>query len=120
MKKGYKAEYQAKKELEKIFSKENVFKVAIGGAIDFFVLAPKSSKILKLIEVKTTKKKTWYPGEHDFKQFLILKGIQKNHKIKVEYWIKIKGKWNKLSLEEVEKKFFYDKRRSPKSFKRKS
>lgn len=120
MKKGYKAEYQVKKELEKSFSKENIFKVAIGGAIDFFVLAPNSAKILKLIEVKTTKKKNWYPGKHDFKQFLVLKEIQKNHKIKVEYWIKIKGKWNKFSLKEVEEKFFNDKRRSFKSFKRKS
>lgn len=105
MKKGYKAEYEAKKELEKTYSKENIFKVAIGGATDFFVLAPKKDKILKLVEVKTTKKGKWYPGEHDLKQFKALEKLEKEHKIPVEYWIKINGKWQKFNLKET-KKFF--------------
>lgn len=104
MKKGYKAEYEVKKALFKKYSPENVFKVAIGGAIDFFVLG-KNGRIKKLIEVKKTNKKRWYPGEHDFKQFQILKRIQKRHKIGVEYWIKMNGKWQIFGLKKV-KVFF--------------
>ena len=105
MKKGYKAEYEVKKKLERIFSKKNVFKVAIGGATDSFVLEPKKRRILKLIEVKTTKKNYWYPGEHDLKQYKILIQISKEHKIPIEYWIKINGEWEIFNLKEV-KKFF--------------
>ena len=105
MKKGYKAEYEVKKKLAKIYSPKNVFKVAIGGATDFLILEPKKRRILKLIEVKTTKKNTWYPGEHDLKQFEILNKISKEQKIPVEYWLKINGEWEILKLNEV-KKFF--------------
>lgn len=105
MKKGYKAEYEIKKKLEKEFSPKNVLKAAIGGATDFLVLEPKKRRILKLIEVKTTKKNSWYPSKHDLKQFKILKAIQKEHKISVEYWIKINRKWKNFGLKEV-KKFF--------------
>jgi hypothetical protein len=105
MKKGYRAEYEAKKKLEKIFSKEDIFKLAIGGTTDFFVLSPNENKVLKLIEVKTTKKDKWYPSEHDKKQYKKLLKIEKRHKIPVEYWIKINGKWQSFNLREV-KKFF--------------
>jgi len=105
MKKGYKAEYETKKKLTKIYSPKNIFKVAIGGATDFLILEPKKRKILKLIEVKETKKNSWYPGEHDLKQFKILKKIAREHKIPVEYWMKINGEWKILKLSEV-KKFF--------------
>lgn len=104
MKRGYKAEYEVKKVLFKKYLPKNVFKVAIGGAIDFFVLG-KNGKIAKLIEVKKTNKKKWYPGKHDFKQFQALKQIQKKHRIKVEYWIKINGEWKIFNLKEV-KRFF--------------
>ncbi len=101
MKKGYRAEYEAKKILFAEHSPESVFKVAIGGATDFFVLG-KNGKIKKLVEVKHTNKKRWYPGNHDFKQFKALKKIQKKHNIKVEYWIKMNGKWQIFNLKEVE------------------
>lgn len=104
MKKGYRAEHEAKKVLFQKYSSKNVFKVAIGGAIDFFVLG-KNGRIKKLIEVKNTKKKKWYPGKHDFKQFQELKQIQKKHKIKIEYWIKTNGRWQIFDLKEV-KTFF--------------
>lgn len=104
MKKGYKAEYEVKKILFKKYSPENVFKVAIGGTVDFFALG-KNGKIAKLIEVKNTKKKRWYPTKHDFKQFKILKKIQRRHKIAVEYWIKVNGKWQIFDLAAV-KVFF--------------
>lgn len=104
MKKGYRAEYEVKKILFKKYSPESVFKIAIGGTSDFCVLS-KNGKILKLVEVKNTKKNKWYPSEHDLKQFKILKKIQKKHKIPIEYWIKINGKWEIYKLKMV-KKFF--------------
>lgn len=104
MKKGYKAEWEVKRALFNKYPKEAVLKVAIGGTVDFCILG-KNGKILKFIEVKKTNKNSWYPLEHDFKQYKILKNFQKKFKIPVEYWIKIKGKWQIFNLEKV-KKFF--------------
>ena len=100
MRKGYKAEWEAKKVLCKKYSPDSIFKVAIGGTTDFFVLG-KKGKIVKLVEVKKTNKKKWYPTEHDLKQYRRLKKIQKKHKIPVEYWIKINGKWKIFNLEQL-------------------
>jgi len=102
MRRGYLAEYYCKKKLIETYGKENVVKVAIGGATDFLVLKPGSKEIEKIVEVKNTKKNKWYPNEHDIKQFETIKKISIDHGIKVEYWIRIKGKWKILSLEEVE------------------
>jgi hypothetical protein len=104
MKKGYKAEWEAKKILFKKYPKDSIFKVAIGGAVDFFILG-KDARVEKIVEVKKTNKKQWYPTEHDKKQYQTLSKIQKKFKIPVEYWIKIRGKWNILNLKEV-KRFF--------------
>ncbi len=103
MRKGYRAEYLCKKKLIEEFGKENVIKVAIGGTTDFLVLKPNSNKIEKIVEVKSTNKNKWYPSEHDIKQFEIIKKIHQEHKIKVEYWIKIKRKWKIVDIKEVEK-----------------
>jgi LysM repeat protein len=104
MKKGYKAEWEVKKVLYKKYSPNSIFKVAIGGATDFFVLG-KGGKVLKLVEVKKTNKKKWYPTKHDIKQYQKLKQIQRKHKIQVEYWIKINGTWEIFDLREM-KTFF--------------
>jgi hypothetical protein len=104
MKKGYKAEWEAKKILFKKYPKDSIFKVAIGGAVDFFILG-KDGMVEKIVEVKKTNKKQWYPTEHDKKQYQTLAKIQKKFKIPVEYWIKIRGKWKIFDLKEV-KKFF--------------
>lgn len=104
MKKGYKAEYEAKKILFKKYSPKRVFKMAIGGTLDFCVLGEKG-KILKLVEVKKTKKKKWYPTQRELKQFKILKAIEKRFQIPVEYWLKINGKWQIFNLKEI-KTFF--------------
>jgi hypothetical protein len=101
MKKGYKAEWEAKKILFKKYPKDSIFKVAIGGTVDFFILG-KTGKIEKIIEVKKTNKKRWYPTKHDKKQYLNLKNIQKKFKIPVEYWMKVNGKWTVLKLKEME------------------
>jgi len=104
MRKGYKAEWEAKKVLSQKYSPESIFKVAIGGTTDFFVLG-KGGKILKIVEVKKTNKKKWYPTEHDFKQYQKLKKIQRKFKVPVEYWIKINGKWEIFDLKKI-KQFF--------------
>ncbi|MER3407134.1 MAG: hypothetical protein C4278_01785 [Patescibacteria group bacterium] len=103
MKKGYLAEYQAKKILIKKYGKNNVFKIAIGGILDFLILSPDSNKIIKIVEIKKTKKNKWYLNDHDKKQIKILKKIKKTHKIPIEYWIKIKNKWYFYEIDEIEK-----------------
>lgn len=104
MKKGYKAEYEVKKILLKKYSPKSVFKIAIGGSSDFLVLG-KNKKILKIVEVKKTNKKKWYPTDREFKQFKNLKAIKTRFKIPVEYWIKANGKWQVVEIANV-KKFF--------------
>ena len=88
MRKGYRAEYTAKKELIQKYGKENVLKVAIGGAVDFLVLKPGKNKIEKIIEVKECHKKKYYPTPREKIQFERLKEIGKKHSIKTEVWIK--------------------------------
>ena len=61
MRKGYMAEYKTKKELIERYGKQNVLKVAIGGAVDFLVLKPGKNKIEKIVEVKECHKKKYYP-----------------------------------------------------------
>jgi len=51
MKKGYKAEWEAKKILFKKYPKDSIFKVAIGGAVDFFILG-KMQGLKKLLKLK--------------------------------------------------------------------
>lgn len=108
MKRGYIAEWEVKTKLAKKYPKEAIWKVAIGGAVDFLILG-KSGKIEKIVEVKKTNKKTWYPSLHDWKQFKILNKIQKKFQIPVEYWIKIKGKWQIFNLGDLKKAFFKNK-----------
>lgn len=108
MKKGYKAEWEVKKKLVQKYPKEAVWKIAIGGAVDFLILG-KDGKIEKIIEVKKTNKKTWYPSIHDLNQFKVLEKIHKKFKIPVEYWIKIKRKWQILNIKRVKEKFFRNK-----------
>jgi Holliday junction resolvase-like predicted endonuclease len=104
MKKGYKAEWEVKKVLSKKYSPDSIFKVAIGGTVDFCVLG-KGGKIKKFIEVKKTNKNRWYPGRHDLLQFQKLLKIHQKYKIPVEYWIKINRKWKIFDIKKV-KEFF--------------
>jgi hypothetical protein len=102
MKKGYKAEWEAKRILFKTYPKDSIFKIAIGGAVDFFILG-KEGKVEKIIEIKKTNKNRWYPTKHDKDQYKALMKIHHRFHIPIEYWIKIKGKWNFLTIEEVKK-----------------
>jgi len=88
MRKGYKAEYTAKKELIREFGEENVLKIAIGGAVDFLVLKPNKNRIEKIIEVKECHKNKYYPTPREREQFERLKLLGKKHSIKTELWIK--------------------------------
>ena len=88
MRKGYIAEYKAKKELIQKYGKGNVLKVAIGGAVDFLVLDPKKNKIKKIVEVKKTNKKKYYPRPREKIQLQRLKELGERHKIPIELWIK--------------------------------
>jgi len=104
MKKGYKAEYEVKRTLFKKYSPKSVFKIAIGGTSDFCVFG-KNGRVLKLIEVKKTNKKRWYPTKQELRQYKKLQAIHKKYKIPVEYWIKINGKWRTFNLKEVKSLF---------------
>lgn len=88
MRKGYMGEYKAKKELIQKYGKENVLKVAIGGAVDFLVLTPGKNKIEKIVEVKECHKNKYYPTQREKEQFERLKRLGKKHSIKTELWIK--------------------------------
>jgi peptide subunit release factor 1 (eRF1) len=88
MRKGYRAEYKAKKELIQKYGEENVLKVAIGGAVDFLVLSPNKNKIEKIVEVKECHKNKYYPTPREKAQFERLKEIGLKHSIKTELWIK--------------------------------
>jgi len=88
MRKGYRAEYQAKKELIQKYGAENILKVAIGGAVDFLVIRPDSNKIEKIVEVKECHKNKFYPTPREKMQFERLEELGKKHSIETELWIK--------------------------------
>jgi peptide subunit release factor 1 (eRF1) len=92
MRKGYRAEYKTKQELIEKYGKENVLKVAIGGAVDFLVLKPGKNKIEKIVEVKECHKKKYYPTEREKDQLKRLKKLGKEHSIPCELWIKFPRK----------------------------
>lgn len=92
MRKGYRAEYIAKKELIKNYGAENVLKVAIGGAVDFLVISPNKNMIEKIVEVKECHKNKYYPNPREKIQFERVKKIGKFHSIETELWIK--HPWN--------------------------
>jgi len=83
--KGYEGEYKAKEELKKIYGKENIIKVAIGGAMDFIVI--EYDKIIKIVEAKETISKKYYPLPQEKEQIQRIIQFGKNHKIRSELWI---------------------------------
>jgi len=95
MRKGYKAEYSTKNELVKEYGKQNVVKIAIGqfGA-DFLVF--KSGTLLKIVEVKETKKKKYYPSQREKEQLRRILEFADEQGCDVELWIyKHSGKGKK-------------------------
>lgn len=91
--KGYDAEYKTKKELEQTYGKGNVIKVAIGGSSDYIVIC--CGELLKICEVKTTKKKKYYPTKREEAQIKEITRLAQQHHVPCElyiYYTKGKGK----------------------------
>tara|TARA_R110000787_G_scaffold98338_1_gene202318 strand:- start:394 stop:714 length:321 start_codon:yes stop_codon:yes gene_type:complete len=86
MRGGYYGEYKAKKELEDIYGKECVLKIAIAqiGA-DFMVI--KEGKLILLVEVKETIKNKYYPREKERNQFARIAQFAQSNNSQAELWI---------------------------------
>ena len=67
MRKGYGDEYRTKQLLVQRYGEDNVVKVAIGSfGADFLVL--EKGRVVKVVEVKGTRKKAWYPSPREKEQ----------------------------------------------------
>ncbi len=92
MRRGYAAEYLAKKKLIKIYGRQNVIKIAIGGSADFIILKPNEDKIEKIVEVKQTAKNKYYPRENEKEQLGLLRQLATEHNVPIEVWIKFRNR----------------------------
>jgi len=112
MRRGYSAEYEAKKGLIKNHGKENVIKVAISqDGPDFLIFKPKGrSYNIYGFEVKQTHQKKYYCAGRDKEQFRRLKAWHNANSIPIFYLIAItkhgvKTKWERLTLEEFGERY---------------
>jgi len=96
MHKGYSSELIAKKELIKEFGKENVIKVAIGGAQDYIIL--QRGRLKKVVEVKECHQKKYCPSSHNKEQMLRMLNFCREHEVRLELWIHYPNqkRWNKI------------------------
>jgi Holliday junction resolvase len=85
VRRGYKAELKGKKDLQEIYGKSSVIKVAIGGAEDFLIAS--CGELLKVIEVKEVHHKKYYPKKIEKEQFERIKEFAELHHIPAELWI---------------------------------
>jgi len=104
MRRGYNAEYTAKKKLIEKYGKDSVIKVAIGGMVDYIII--QNEKVIKLVEVKKTKSKKWYPKQRDKQQFERIYRFCKDNKLKCEYWIFERSNLHVYELNKVGKLYF--------------
>ena len=81
---GYKAELKAKKELQKTYGKDNVVKIAIGGAEDFLVVG--CGELIKVVEVKEVHNKKYYPTAREQEQFRRIIYFAQLHHIPAEQY----------------------------------
>jgi hypothetical protein len=96
---GYYAEYKCKKENEETYGVGNCIKVAIGGSSDYLIAY--KGRLIKFIEVKETKKDTYYPSDRERQQFAKLVSLGKHHNIPVELWVYFKRKKGRPSIKHV-------------------
>jgi len=96
---GYQAEYKCKKENEERYGVGNCIKMAICGSSDYLIAY--KGKIVKFIEVKETKKDTYYPSDREKKQFSELVKIGKHHHVPVELWVYFKRKAGRPAIKHV-------------------
>ena len=85
--KGYVAEYEVKKILQKQFGTNNVIKVAIGSFGSDYIVVGKG-EIIKCVEVKECHKKKYYPSEKELSQFKRIKTFCDEHQITGEVWVR--------------------------------
>jgi len=105
--KGYFAEYLAKQKLIEEYGDSNIIKIAISqqGAD---LLCLRGREIVKLVEVKSTKGKKWYPVRpKDIIQFNKIIDFASEKEIVVEFWIKTGGSTEFEILSETEFKERY-------------
>jgi len=86
MRRGYSDEYRTKQLLVQQYGGENVVKVAIGSfGADFLVL--EKGRVVKVVEVKGTRKKVWYPSPREKEQLQRILRFSQTHNCKAELWI---------------------------------
>jgi len=86
MRRGYGDEYRTKQILVQRYGEENIIKVAIGSfGADFLIL--KEGRIEKVVEVKGTGKKVWYPSQREKEQLRRILDFAQNHKCNAEVWL---------------------------------
>ncbi|UYL64935.1 MAG: hypothetical protein EJNHJLOP_00046 [Methanophagales virus PBV082] len=94
MRKGYGDEYRTKQLLIQQYGKDNVIKVAIGSfGADFLIL--NKGKLVKVVEVKGTRKNAWYPSPREKEQLQRIHHFSQTHNCKAELWIWTKEKGKK-------------------------
>ena len=102
MHKGYNSELECKKKLIAEFGEHNVFKIAIGGAVDFIVVG--KGELVKCIEVKECHGKKYYSLPQEKLQFQRILDFCDEHQITCELWIKYPNRgWEINDLKEYMK-----------------
>jgi len=101
MRKGYGDEYRTKQMLVEQYGKDNVIKVAIGSfGADFLIL--NKGKLVKVVEVKGTRKNAWYPLPREKEQLQRIYHFSQTHNCRAEVWIWTKNRGKKeLSIKDV-------------------
>lgn len=86
--KGYPGEkFVRAKILVPKYGKNNVLKIAIGGAQDYMIVKSNSNEILKIVEVKETIQDKYYPNKKDKIQFERIKKFSEEHNVPAELYI---------------------------------
>lgn len=87
VRKGYKAELKCRKELERIYGRDNVIKVAIGSFGGDFLVAC-CGELVKIVEVKEIHNiKNYSPRPNEKKQIERIIKFAKHQRITAEIWI---------------------------------
>jgi len=99
MRKGYGDEYRTKQMLVEQYGRDNVIKVAIGSfGADFLIF--QKGRLMKVVEVKGTKKGKWHPSQREKEQLWRIYHFSLTHNCDAEIWIWTKN-GNKKELRVV-------------------
>jgi len=106
MRRGYGDEYRTKQVLAEQYGKDNVVKVAIGSfGADFLIL--QKGRLVKVVEVKGTKKDKWHPSQREKEQLWRIHNFSQIHECDAEIWIWTKN-GNKKELRIVSMEEFVE------------